>query len=814
MALLHDLRVAARGLRKRPGWTLTAATTLALGLGGALAVGSTAYGVLVRPLPYAQPERLVRVYETTPRGGRMNVADPNFEDLAGLAAIFSSTAQYAASLTAVESAAGPQRRMVATVSGATFDLLGVRPASGRLFAADELRPGAAPAALLSARLWREWRPASGALADLDLRIGGTPHAVVGVLPDTFDFPSGAELWVPREREAPLPSRTAHNLAALARLRDGVPLAAARTAADGLAVRLVAAHGDRVDLAGFAVVPLLETQVAGARPALLLVLGAAAFLFVVAMVNVGSLLLARFRTQQAEIATRIALGADGGRLATHFLGEWLLVALPSAVLGVALAAAAIEALRRFAGGALPRLDAVAVDAPVAGAAVAALLLLSFGFVAASTRRARRLDLEATLRAGSPRTAGGGRSWWRALPLAVQATATFLLLAAVALVGTSLLRLVRVEPGFRTAAIDVVDLHPPAAGDAAAVPRRAREYGELVTRLAALPGSREVGLVSTLPLAGSAANGTFLELGAGEPPTDFAGFDALARSGARTGNALYLVASEGYFRALGIALREGRLFEERDDFDAPHVALVSESLARAVWPHESALGRRLEFGNMDGDLRALTVVGVVADVRQSGLAESAPAIVYTNFRQRPQGAWSMTAVIARGDSAPIAVDALRDSVRQSLPATPWRLRRIEDVVAASLAERRLLVVLLATFAAVALALAAAGVFGAVSVAVAERRREYALRLALGADERSIVQLALRHGLVPCAAGVAAGALLALASGRVLSGLLFEIRPTHPPALVATALAVVAVAAAAAWLPARRAGSVAPANVLRAE
>jgi len=813
MALLNDLRVAARGLRKRPGWTLTAATTLALGLGGALAVGSTAYGILVRPLPYPQPDRLVRVYETAPQGGRMNVADPNFADLAGLATVFSSTAQYAASLTAVESAAGPQRRMVATVSAATFELLGVRPASGRLFAGGELRPGAAPVALLSARLWREWQPPSGALADLDLRIGGASYAVVGVLPDGFDFPSGAELWVPRELEAPLPSRTAHNLAAVARLRDGVSLAAARAAADGLAGRLVAEHGDRVDLAGFALVPLLETQVGGVRPALLLVLGAAAFLFVVAMINVGSLLLARFRTQQAEIATRVAIGADGGRLATHFLGEWLLVALPAAAVGVALAAAAIAALRRFAAGALPRLDAVAVDPPVATAAVAALVLLSFGFVAANTRRARRLDLEATLRAGSPRTAGGGRTWWRAVPLAVQAAATFLLLAAVALVGVSLLRLLRVEPGFRTAAIDVVDLHPPAARDEAAVPRRAREYGELVARIAALPGSREVGLISTLPLAGSAANGTFIDLGAAEAPTDFAGFESLAR-GARTGNALYLVASEGYFRALGVPLREGRLFEARDDLEAPHVALVSESLARAVWPGESALGRRLEFGNMDGDLRALTVVGVVADVRQSGLAEPAPPILYTNFRQRPQGAWSMTAVIARDGTEPVAVDALRDAVRESLPGTPWRLRRIEDVVAASLAEHRLLAVLLATFAAVALALAAAGVFGAVSVAVAERRREYAVRLALGADERSIVQLALRHGLAPCAAGVAAGALLALAAGRVLSSLLFEIRPTHPPALVATALAVVAVATAAAWLPARRAGGVAPASVLRSE
>jgi predicted permease len=814
VALSNDLRVAARGLGRRPGWTLTAAATLALGLGGALAVGSVAYGVLLRPLPYPQQDRLVRVYEVAPRGGRMNVADPNFQDLAGLDTVFAATAQYAASLTAVEPPAGPQRRMVATVSASLFDLLGVRPVDGRLFAPDELRPGGPAVALLSERLWHEWRPASGRLADLELRVGGAPYAVVGVVPAAFDFPHHAEVWVPREQDAPLPSRTAHNLSALARLRDGVALDAARSAADALAGRLIAEHGDRVDLAGFAVVPLLETQVAGARPALLLVLGAAAFLFLVALVNVASLLLSRFRAQQAEIATRVALGADDRRLATHFLGEWLLVALPAALAGVALAAAAIGGVRRLAGASLPRLESIALDLPVALAAVVALVAITVGFVAASTRRARRLDLELSLREGSTRNIGGARGWLRALPLAVQAAATFLLLAAVALVGSSLLRFVRVEAGFHITGIDVLDLYPPATDGEIAIARRAREYGELVERLGALPGSREVGLISTLPLAGGYANGTFLELGANEPPRDFEGFEALARSGARTGEAVYLVASEGYFRALGIALREGRHFEPRDTLEAPHVAVVSESLARAVWPGESALGRRLEFGNMDGDLRALEVVGVVADVRHAGLAEVPPAIVYTNFRQRPQGAWSMAAVVARDQGGRESTSALREVVRGSLPGTPWRLRRIEDVVADSLSERRLLLVLLATFATAALGLAAAGIFGAVSLAVAERRREYAVRLALGAEERGIVRLALRQGLAPTLAGMAGGALAALVGGRVLAGLLFDIRPSHPPALLATAAALVAVAAAAAWLPARGAGRISPASALRAE
>jgi putative ABC transport system permease protein len=809
--VLANLRIAARALARRPGWTATVVATLALGLGGAFAVGNVAYGILLRPLPYPEPDRLVRIYETNRGGGRMNVADPNYADLAALDGLFAGAAQYAASLVAVDAGGGPQRRMGATVSGELFDLLGVQPVHGRLFSADERRAGGAAVALVSETLWREWRPASGELADLRLEIDGTPFAVVGVLPVELDFPFGAQLWAPRELDEPLPSRTAHNFPALARLRDGVSLTAARDGVAALARRLIAEHGDDVDLTGIALVPLLETQVASARPALLLVLGAAAFLLVVAVVNVASLLVARFRSQQAEIATRVALGAGDRRLAAHFLGEWLLLAVPGMLGGLALAATAAGLLRRHAPQALPRLDAVRFDAAAAGGAALLVAAVSLALVLAALRRARRLDVDAALRAGSVRAGGGRRGWLRALPLGVQAAATFLLLAALALVGTSLDRLLRVDPGFRTSGVDVVDLYPPSAR-VAGIARRAGEYDELVARLTRLPAVREAGLVSRLPLGG-AANGTFLELGESEPPADYEEFGALMRSGLRTGDALYVVASEGYFRALDIGLVEGRLFEPRDDLEAPHVALVSAALARATWPGESALGRRLEFGNMDGDLRPLTVVGVVADVRHSGLEEPAPAIVYTNYRQRPQGAWAMSAVLA-GDGGGLAAAAVRSAVEPSLPGAPWRLRRIDDVLAASLAERRLLLALLATFGGIALALAAAGIFGAVAVAVAERRREYALRLALGARENGIRALALRHGLVPTLAGVAGGAVAALAAGRLLAGLLFEIRPHHPPALAAAVLAISGVAVAAAWIPARRAGAVEPAALLRAE
>jgi ABC-type antimicrobial peptide transport system permease subunit len=330
---------------------------------------------------------------------------------------------------------------------------------------------------------------------------------------------------------------------------------------------------------------------------------------------------------------------------------------------------------------------------------------------------------------------------------------------------------------------------------------------------LAPARDAGLISSLPLSGGGANGTFLELGRAAPPAGFEEFESLMRSGLRTGNATYLVASEGYFRALGIGLRAGRLFAARDTLEAPHVAVVSEALARAVWPGESAVGRRLEFGNMDGDLRPLEVIGVVADTRHDGLDEPAPAIVYTNYRQRPQGAWAMSAVVARQKEA-ISAAAVRVAVEASVDGTPWRLRRIDDVVAASVAERRLVLSLLSAFAGIALLLAAAGIFGAVALAVAERRREYALRMALGAREASIRVLALRHGLVPTLVGVASGIAVALASGRLLAGLLYEIQPNHLPALVATASALGAVAFLAAWVPARRASAAEPASLLRAE
>jgi len=810
VSLASDLRLAARSLARHPAWTLAVAATLAIGLAGATVVGGIGYGVLLRPLPYPDPGRIVRVYEVDGRGRRMNFADPNFADLGDLGGAFEAIAKAPSWSYPALVGREPLEVHVARVTAGFFDVLGVGSVRGRGFAAGEQVEGAARVALVSERFWRSRLGAPADLEGVELRVAGRPVRVVGVLPAGFDFPSGTELWVPREPDGALASRTAHNEPVYARLARGTTIEQARRRASELGARLARDHAGRIDLADLALVPLLDSLVVGARPAVLIELAAGAFLLLAAVVNAASLMLARLETRRRDLATRLALGAGGRQIGSLLFAEAILLVALAAAAGTALAAAAIGLVRRHAPAALPRFDAVELGGVVAAGAAAIALLVATILALAAARRALRWNVERELRESSGTLSGSGRPWLRGLPVAVQAGAAVVLLAGAALIASSLLRLTSVAPGFEPRGVTALDLAPTHPEEESEIGRRAARLAAFEDEIAALPGVRAAGLVNALPIASGAANGTFFELAGPELPEPF-DFEAVVRSAPSSGDALFLVASAGYFRAMGIPLLEGRLFEPGDTRDRQHVALVSKTLAEATWPGRSALGRYLEFGNMDGDLRPLLVVGVVGDVHQRGLAEGPQPAIYVDALQRPASAWSWSLVTAGGA---LGGETLTRAARRSFPEAPTAVRDLEAIVAGSVSDRGLVLAVLAAFALATIALAAAGIFGAVSFAVAMRRREFAVRLALGAEGGRVARRAFAGGLVPVAAGAAVGLVTAVAGGRLLQALLFGVRPQHPPALGA-ALAVVALfAAVAAWLPARRAGRIEPAAVLRAE
>jgi predicted permease len=810
---LEDVRFAARLLPRNRGTNGPALLALVLGVGACTAVFSVVHGVLLRALPYTDPDRLVTVAEVSDRGQRMSFSDPNFEDLREASHGFAGLAQYAASVVSVSGGREPVRAGVAAVSDDFFDVVGVRPSMGRAFAPEEQRSGAGAVAVVSHGYWERSLSRAGDLSRIRLRLDGRVHDVVGVMPPGFAFPAGTDVWVPRGLYPRLPSRTAHNWRVLGRLRPDVTLEQARGEATEVARRLKAEHGDLTWMADAEVRPLRDSLTAGVRPALIVLSGAVAFLLLVACANVANLLLAQAAARQRELAVRLAVGAGRRRLVRQLVTEALLLSFLGSLGGIVLAGWGVRLLLAFEPGTLPRAEEVGLHAPVLAFAVllcvGTALLVGLAVVLRSTRGVG----SGSLHEGEHAAAGGPRRITLDALVLFQVAATVTLLAGAGLLGRSLLRLLSVDPGFRVASLLALDVAFPADNDSAeALARRVRFSDEVLARLRALPAVREAGLASVVPLGGTGGDGVFLvidrEIGG------FEEFEALTRDPALTGEAEFRVASPGYFRALGIPLLRGRLFGEADGPDTPHVAVISESLARRRWPDEDPLGRHVEFGNMDGDLRLFTIVGVVGDVREAGLDREPRPTFYAFYRQRPRAAASPSFVVrADGPPAPL-VSAARRLVRELDPELPPRFRTIEEIRAASLADRRFTLLLLGAFGTAALLLAALGIYGVTSYSVARRTREVGIRMALGARPAEVLGLVLGEGVRPVAAGAGLGILAALALSRLMSSHLFGVAPGDPATLAGVAALLALVALLACLAPARRAIRADPIVALRAE
>ena len=813
--LLLDLRHAGRMLAKNMSATLVAVFTLALAIGATTAIFSVVYGVLLRPLPYPAPDRLMAVWEVNHRGTYSRLADPNFDDFRDRNRTFSAMAKYAAVVTSIAGTAEPTRAAVATVTRDFFKVLGIQTWLGRGLTADDARIGAEPVVVVSHRYWEQSLGSAETLTDFHLRIANRVYSVVGVMPAGFQFPAKAELWLPAELDPENQSRTSHNYEAIGRLRDGVTLAHATADISGIAKDIVRRSPEQGTylLTDAAVAPLLSSLTRRVGSTLYVLLGAVFFLLLVACANVTNLLLAQAAARQRELAIRHALGAGRGRLVLQFVAEAVVLLTVSCVGGLLVASLGTSALLSLAPADLPRLDDVSINRAVLAFAMglSAVVAIALGLFTA-TRAARR-DLRDTLVDGGRGQTGGASSQRVGrIVVAAQMAITVVLLIGAALLGRSLLRVLSVNPGFRTEGIVAMDLALPYSEDPEAKARLSPLLAGLFDRLRAIPGADEVAAANAVPMDGGLPDGLFVLLSPNDVPTKMEDLRTLFKQKDRLGTADFGAVSPAYFHALGIPLVRGRLFDERDSPSAPPVAVISESLARSRWGSADPIGATIEFGNMDGDLRPLTVVGIVGDTREYGLEQPPRPTLYVNLLQRPR--FSLTVVMRSSGDLRAVTAAARGALKDIAPDVPPRFRTFAQIYSASLGTRRFNLTLVSVFAATALLLAVAGIYGVMTYSVTERRREIGVRVALGASPGQVLRIILGQGLMTTAIGVAVGTLAALGLTRTLESLLFGVTPTDPVVFAGVIALLAMVATLACYLPARRATHADPMEALRQE
>jgi predicted permease len=807
-SIWQDLRYGLRSLAKNPGFTAVALIALALGIGANTAIFSVINTVLLRPLPYQDPGRLVVVWEDRTKNGypRDTPAAGNFNDWREQNQVFEGMAAVANMSFNLTGAGEPERIDGRRVSAGLFPLLGVEPQLGRAFLPEEDQPGVGRVVLLSHGLWQRRFGADPALIGRALTLNGESHTVVGVMPPHFQFPTAEdELWVPiafTPNEAA--NRGRHFLQVFARLKPGVALEQAQAEMNTISARLQQQYPNSNTDVGAAVVPLHEQLVGDIKPALLVLLGAVGFVLLVACANVANLLLARAAARQKEIALRVALGASRTRLLRQFLTESVLLGLLGGGLGLTLALWGVNLLKAFIPTEVAQARAVAIDGRVLGFTllVSVLTGIIFGLVPAA--QASKFNLNDTLKEGGRESAAGRRgNRVRSLLVVAEVAVSLILLIGAGLLINSFLRLRSVDPGFRTDNLLTMRVVLPQQKYPEPAQRSAF-YTEMLGRVEALPGVRSAAVTTNLPLTFKGNSiGVSIE---GRPDPG---------PGQRPSVVTRVVSPE-YFRTMGIALMRGRQFGREDRADTPSVAVINETMARRFWPGEDPLGKRITpgaAGSTDPD-DWITVVGIARDVRQFELEAEPKPQMYLSYEQ--------AAFFEPGDlvvSTEVEPLSLAGAVRQAVwsvdrdqPVSD--IRTMQDVLSTSLARQRFSTLLLALFAAVALALAAVGVYGVMSYTVAQRTHEIGIRLALGAQGGDVLRLAVGQALRLVCAGAVVGLLGALALTRVMSSLLYGVSATDPATLAGISAVLVGVGLLAGYIPARRAAKVDPMIALRYE
>lgn len=806
--LRHDVTFATRSLRSSPAFASMVVLTLAIGIGATTAIFSIVDGVVLKPLPFPQSERIVRLYQVTDKGNRNSVSQPNFYDWALRTHSFSALALFSGwnGTSTVQTPSGPIMSRVTPVTRDFFKVLEVRPEAGRLFLPDEQRFGGARVAVISDGFWRDQFGANRSALGQRIAWGNDSYEIVGVLPARAAYPAGNQIWVPLELFPPNRGRTSQGHTVIARLAPGVSMEAARRDLSSVSRELKIEYGNQTSMSDATLVGLRDQMVGEARPRLLILLGASAFLLLIGLGNALNLMLARLAIRRNELAVRVALGASPYQLLRQVLVESALLVSVAAFAGLWLVVVVVRLVAAAPASMLPRADEITIDWSVGAFAIgiAVVLTLALGVIAAV--RAARQDVRDALSA-NPRamSAAGGASLRRAMVVG-QLSLTVVLLTGATLLGRSFLRLLEVNPGFSTEHVSVIEAVPTITDKS----ERLAYYGTLIDRVRRLPGVVAAGAGTGVPIANSPPDGGYLLL---DTPTDSLSFDAwLNFPASRKGHAGYVVTDGDYFAALGIPLLKGRVFQTGDRLESVAAAVVSERFAAQSWGSDDPIGKVVEFGNMDGDTRSFTVVGVVGDVHDDGLASPPPPMFYAYYPQRLRTYWPLPLVVRTAGDPSTVIASIRRVVHDLRPDVAVRARTIDRVVASSVADRRFTLFVIVAFAGAALLLATLGVYGIVSYVVTQRTREIGVRVALGAQRRDIMQLIVGDGLRLSLVGIAIGIVGSLVLTRLLRGLVFGVSTTDPAAFAAVALVLVVVAFTAAYLPGRRATRVDPMDVLR--
>lgn len=807
--LLQDIRYAFRMLMKSPGFTAIALLTLAIGIGANTAIFSVVNTVLLRPLPYKDPDRLVMLWQiSSVFGSHVGASAPEYLDYREGNHVFSRMGAYASLSFNLTGDREPQRIKAARVTASLFDVLGVSPMFGRTITQKEDQSGGPKVAVLGYSVWRDEFGSNPNILGSTINLDEQPYTVIGVMPPSFQFPfdgtpfsDRAKLWVPM-------AFTAHEVQAraksfdfrvVARLKDQVTLEQGRSDVSAIARALVReypqVYAGNVKMSA-TVESLGGNVVARVRPVLLVLLGAVGFVLLIACANVANLLLARAAGRSREIAIRIAIGSSPARLIRQMLTESAVLSLAGGLLGVTLASWLVKIFRDFGPERLPRVHEVNVDSLVLTFALVISVVTGLLFGLFPALKVSRLSLGTALK-DAGRQSGEGRERHRSrnLLIVVETASALVLLVGAGLLINSFVRILRVSPGINPDGVLIART----SFDKTRYPnpeQRKATQQQLINKLGVLPEVQSVGLFSELPFADDRQIGFRVE---GADPNQYHQADND-------------IVSDGYFRAMGISLLKGRTFNDQDGKDTPAVAVINEAMARKYWPGQDPIGNRILWGGRP----PFTIVGVVNNVKLYGLDVEAGPAIYMSVFQVESGISFQTVFALRssGDPASLIFAVRKEiwSVDKELPI--YDVNTMNNVIAESLAQRRFTLWLLSSFAAIALLLAAIGLYGVISYSVTQRTQEMGVRMALGASPRDLLRLIVAGGTRLACVGIGAGILAALLLTRFMSSMLFGVHPVDPLTFAAVSVLLLLVVLFASYIPARRATKIDPMVALRYE
>jgi predicted permease len=810
-AFFQDARFAFRMLRKNPGFTAVAVLTLALGIGANTAIFSVVYAVLLKPLPYTNPEQLFTAFQANTQQGvaETGCSYLNFEEWRAQNHVFSELAGNVAHQLTLTGRVEPTVVNTSVVTPEFFALLDVKPVAGRIFFPQDGNQGAPPVVLVSEDLWRGRFGADPKIIGTSINLDQRPFTVIGIIPGAFRTPfftTKQEVWIPLVQDPVfstfMPQRGAHLLPVIGRLKPGVSVAQAQAEMDAISGRLAGEFPAENNGWTVRLVPLQKEIVGDVRTALLVLLGAVGLVLLIACANIANLLLARATSRSKEIAVRTALGAGRARIIRQLLSETAVLGLLGGAAGIALAYWGVKALSSLLPSSLPQMNPIRVDYFVLGFALLLSAIAGVAFGSVPAMFAAHADIQSTLREGARSGESRNRRRARSFLAAGEIAIAMVLLVAAGLLLRSFSKLMSVSPGFDAQHIVKADISLPQFQYSK--PQQWTAFSdELLARIQSDPGLQDSAVVVPRPIADLRVT----------LPFDIVGSPPASASAAASRTTSYVSISLGYFHVMSIPLLSGRLFDQRDIMSSPSVTIISKTMAQRYFPNQDPLGKQLNFGFPRGTTAVHEIVGIVGDVRDDSLGQDPRPMVYVPYTQAPF--WGANVVVKSTLSPSSVAATIRQEVQKidkDLPVTDVAM--MPDIIEASVAQPRFRTFLLGLFGAMALVLAATGIFGVISYSVSRRTNEIGIRVALGASRGTILRMVLRETLLLTFAGLAVGLPCALAASHLLGNMLFGVSASDPATLAIVAITLAAVAALAGYIPARRAMRVDPMVALRYE